>query len=54
MRRNWRKRRSFSTAGPRRERSISSPLDPAVLERYRTPGNLHPKEYCFRLLGDPP
>src|SRR5712664_521428 len=28
------------------------PLDPAVLERYRTPGNLHPKEYCFRLLGD--
>src|SRR5467141_2768026 len=28
------------------------PLDPAVLQRYRTPGNLHPKEYCFRLLGD--
>jgi len=28
------------------------PLDPAVLERYRAPGNLHPKEYCFRLLGD--
>ena len=27
-------------------------LDPAVLERYRTPGNLYPKEYCFRLLGD--
>src|SRR6202171_1203738 len=28
------------------------PLDPAVLERYRTPGNMYPKEYCFRLLGD--
>jgi len=28
------------------------PLDPAVLERYRTPGKLYPKEYSFRLLGD--
>src|SRR3982074_3218578 len=28
------------------------PLDPAVLERYRTPGNLYPKKYFFRLLGE--
>ena len=28
------------------------PLDPAVLERYRRPGKLYPKEYSFRLLGD--
>jgi 2-polyprenyl-3-methyl-5-hydroxy-6-metoxy-1,4-benzoquinol methylase len=28
------------------------PVDPAVLERYRRPGTLYPKEYCFRLLGD--
>jgi 2-polyprenyl-3-methyl-5-hydroxy-6-metoxy-1,4-benzoquinol methylase len=28
------------------------PVDPAVLERYARPGQLYPKEYCFRLLGD--
>ena len=28
------------------------PVDAAVLERYRTPGNVYSKEYCFRLLGD--
>ena len=28
------------------------PLDPAVLERYRRPGKLYPKEYSFRLLDD--
>ena len=28
------------------------PLDPAVVERYRRPGKLYPKEYSFRLLGD--
>jgi SAM-dependent methyltransferase len=27
-------------------------LDPLVLERYRRPGRLYPKEYCFQLLGD--
>ena len=28
------------------------PVEPAVLERYRNPGFLYPKEYCLRLLGD--
>ena len=28
------------------------PVEAAVLERYRNPGTLYPKEYCFRLLGD--
>lgn len=28
------------------------PVDDAVLERYRNPGKLYPKQYCFRLLGD--
>src|SRR6266481_763873 len=28
------------------------PTDPAVVERYRRPRGLSPKEYCFRLLGD--
>ena len=28
------------------------PVDGAVLDRYRRPGSLYPKEYCFRLLGD--
>jgi 2-polyprenyl-3-methyl-5-hydroxy-6-metoxy-1,4-benzoquinol methylase len=28
------------------------PTDPAVVERYRRPRSLSPKEYCFRLLGD--
>jgi 2-polyprenyl-3-methyl-5-hydroxy-6-metoxy-1,4-benzoquinol methylase len=28
------------------------PVDPAVLERYRRPRGLSPKEYCFQLLGD--
>src|SRR2546428_7191124 len=28
------------------------PVDGAVLDRYRRPGSLDPKEYCFRLLGD--
>jgi SAM-dependent methyltransferase len=28
------------------------PVEPAVLERYRNPGRIYPKEYCFRLLGD--
>ena len=28
------------------------PVDDAVLDRYRSPGKLYPKEYCFRLLGD--
>jgi 2-polyprenyl-3-methyl-5-hydroxy-6-metoxy-1,4-benzoquinol methylase len=27
-------------------------VDPLVLERYRRPGRLYPKEYCFQLLGD--
>jgi 2-polyprenyl-3-methyl-5-hydroxy-6-metoxy-1,4-benzoquinol methylase len=28
------------------------PVDLAVLDRYRRPGKLYAKEYCFRLLGD--
>jgi len=28
------------------------PIDPAVLERYRRPRGLSPKEYCFQLLGE--
>ena len=28
------------------------PVDPAVIERYRRPGRLYPKEYCFSVLGD--
>jgi 2-polyprenyl-3-methyl-5-hydroxy-6-metoxy-1,4-benzoquinol methylase len=28
------------------------PVEPAVLARYRRPGKLWPKEYCFHLLGD--
>ncbi|MGZ6124584.1 MAG: class I SAM-dependent methyltransferase [Myxococcales bacterium] len=28
------------------------PVDDAILGRYRQPGKLYPKEYCFRLLGD--
>jgi 2-polyprenyl-3-methyl-5-hydroxy-6-metoxy-1,4-benzoquinol methylase len=28
------------------------PVDSAVLERYRHPGRLYAKEFCFRLLGD--
>lgn len=28
------------------------PVDDAVLGRYRDPGKLYPKEYCFQLLGD--
>jgi SAM-dependent methyltransferase len=28
------------------------PTDPAVLDRYRNPRNLFPKEFCFQLLGD--
>ena len=52
MLRNWRKRRSFSTAGPSRGRRIWSRSIRAVLERYRRPGKLYPKEYSFRLLGD--
>jgi 2-polyprenyl-3-methyl-5-hydroxy-6-metoxy-1,4-benzoquinol methylase len=28
------------------------PVDDAILGRYRSPGRLYPKEYCFRLLGD--
>jgi 2-polyprenyl-3-methyl-5-hydroxy-6-metoxy-1,4-benzoquinol methylase len=28
------------------------PVEDAVLARYRSPGRLYPKEYCFRLLGD--
>ena len=27
------------------------PVDGAVLDRYRRPGSLYPKEYCFRLLA---
>src|SRR5437763_12479822 len=52
MLRNWRKRRSFSTAGPSRGRRIWSRSIRAVLERYRRPGKLYPKEYSFRLLDD--
>ena len=28
------------------------PVEPAVLDRYRRPGTLYPKEYCFRMAGD--
>jgi 2-polyprenyl-3-methyl-5-hydroxy-6-metoxy-1,4-benzoquinol methylase len=28
------------------------PVEPAVLDRYRRPGTLYPKEFCFRMVGD--
>lgn len=28
------------------------PIDPRVVERYRSPGKRYPKEYCINLLGD--
>ena len=31
---------------------LLKPVEPAVLDRYRRPGMLYPKEYCFRMLGD--
>ena len=31
---------------------LLEPVEPAVLDRYRRPGVLYPKEYCFRMLGD--
>jgi 2-polyprenyl-3-methyl-5-hydroxy-6-metoxy-1,4-benzoquinol methylase len=36
------------------EESIKNlrPLDAAVIDRYRKPGMLFPKEYCLRLVGD--
>jgi len=30
---------------------LLEPIEPAVLDRYRRPGMLYPKEYCFRMVG---
>jgi SAM-dependent methyltransferase len=34
-----------------KERRVGA-MDPAIVDRYRTPRAIYPKEYCFRLLGD--
>lgn len=31
---------------------LLQPVEPPVLDRYRRPGVLYPKEYCFRMVGD--